>query len=254
MSRVPRIDTPCPLDARAQSAIDGHCTRCDKTVHRLDNMSNDARKALMATATGPICVSYRMPAAHRVGRIGAVIAATLITATAYANDPAPKQVDRVTATTGTRIPDQTVREMDEVAVIGAVSDPQDAAVPEDVSVPVLPAREATARSAPPQKTTGSRIPDQKLRELDEVMVIGAVNDPQDAAIPEDHSVPELPVRDVQTALAQVAPEETDQDEIDQDEIMLLGGVSDPGNADWEDVDTSLPELPVVAEKTTGPRR
>lgn len=89
MSAHPAIDDPCPLDAGAQRAIDGHCGHCNKHVHRLDGMSACERRALFANATGPICVSYRMPAPRRMGRFGAVIAATLITTAAHAGDPAP---------------------------------------------------------------------------------------------------------------------------------------------------------------------
>ncbi|MBP6749226.1 MAG: hypothetical protein KA144_06270, partial [Xanthomonadaceae bacterium] len=93
MSRFPRIDTPCPLSQDEQRAIDGHCNRCDKQVHQLDALSEDERRALLATATGPICVSYRAPAPRKVGRFGAAIAATLIgsgaATAAYATETTP---------------------------------------------------------------------------------------------------------------------------------------------------------------------
>ncbi len=60
MARYPRIDQPCPLDARARSQIDGHCGLCGKTVHCLDGRSDTERAALLRQATGPVCVSYRL--------------------------------------------------------------------------------------------------------------------------------------------------------------------------------------------------
>lgn len=50
-----------------------------------------------------------------------------------------------------------------------------------------------AQAAPAAPSTGTRIRQETSRDLDAVHVIGAVNDPQDAAAPEDTSVPELPM-------------------------------------------------------------
>ena len=242
MSIVPRIDTPCPLAADEQRTIDGHCGRCDREVHRLDTLDSDARRALFAAAAGPLCVSYRAPASRaprRVGRIGAAIAATLITATAtaYAADPSAPRADalaeRAAPTTGSRIQRSEPRDLDEVLVIGAVNDPQDARMPEDTGTPALPVRGDTA------PRTGSRIQRSEPRDLDEVLVIGAVNDPQDARLPADTSVPVLPVQEAA--------------ELD-DDVLIMGGVSDPTAVEWVDVETAAPELPMVTDAATGDGR
>lgn len=136
---MPRIDTPCPLDADAQRAIDGHCSHCDKHVHRLDAMSACERRALFATATGPICVSYRRPVPRRVARIGAVIAATLITAAAQAVDPAPPTLPTVADALQTvkEVPDQADDVLDEL-VLGGIRAPQALLEEEDATQPEPP--------------------------------------------------------------------------------------------------------------------
>lgn len=143
MRTFPSIDTPCPLDAGAQRAIDGHCSHCDKHVHRLDGMSACERRALFANATGPICVSYRQPVPRRVGRIGAVIAATLITTVAQAGDPAPPQQPTVAEAL------QTVKEdpheaddVLDVLIMGGIRAPQELVEEEGATLPELPVRSA----------------------------------------------------------------------------------------------------------------
>lgn len=174
MAIVPRIDTPCPLGAAEQRAIDGHCSRCDRDVHRLDALDADARRALFAAADGPLCVSYRAP--RRAG-LGATIAVSLVVATAsagvFAADPptaASAASAEATPSTGSRIRHEAPRDLDGVLVIGAVNDPQDAAAPEDTSVPELPAID------------------------DEVLIVGGVTDPAAVAwIDTDDTVAELPM-------------------------------------------------------------
>ena len=148
------------------------------------------------------------PSRPRASRIAAALSvafvASLFVASVQAADApadtvpadAPKTT-RPTATTGSRIPDRPLRDLDEVMVIGAVNDPADAQAPEDTSVPALP-RAAAPRRA--EATTGSRIADRRQNDLDEVMVIGAVNDPRDADAPEDTALPALPVVDAPVAV------------------------------------------------------
>lgn len=123
---------------------------------------------------------------------------------AFADDtPAERKAsrsERPAPTTGSRIVERGPNDLDEVLVIGAIHDPADASQPEDTSVPALPAQRADARTAETDKatrrgrvTTGSRIPDSQLAELDEVRIVGAVNDPADAGIADDRTLPELPV-------------------------------------------------------------
>ncbi len=157
MARFPRIDTPCPLSAEDQRTIDGHCTRCDKHVHALDRLDESERRALLATVPGPICVSYRLPVPRRVGRVGAAIAATLITTTAattvYAGEP-EHAVQRPFVTSSPQhspVPSQPVvsegrdeQELEFVTFLGGVTDPEDALAAEDTSVPELPVRTAAS--------------------------------------------------------------------------------------------------------------
>lgn len=123
---------------------------------------------------------------------------------AFADDaPAERKTprsERPAPTTGSRIVERGPNDLDEVLVIGAVNDPADASQPEDTSVPSLPEQAEDARTADAGKTTrrgrattGSRIPDSQLAELDEVRIVGAVNDPADAGIADDASLPDLPV-------------------------------------------------------------
>lgn len=143
MRAFPSIDTPCPLDAGAQRAIDGHCSHCDKHVHRLDGMSACERRALFANATGPICVSWRKPAPRRVGRIGAVIAATLITTVAQAGDPSPTSRPTVAEALQTVKVDAGDADDDlDVLIMGGIRAPQEVLYEEDATLPELPVRSA----------------------------------------------------------------------------------------------------------------
>ena len=223
MSTLPRIDSPCPLSADEQRAIDGHCDRCDRTVHRLDALDTSARRALFADSDGPICVSYRVPAPRRVGRVGALIAATLITTGAFA---AEAPADVAAPPTGSRIAREAPRDLDPV-LVGAVNDPQDAKAAPDTSRPALPVRNTDA-------PTGSRIAREAPRDLDPVLV-GAVNDPQDAREPVDTSTPVLPQRDAQA----------------QEPVLLVGGVADPKNAQWVDIEDAAPVLPMHVSSDGG---
>jgi hypothetical protein len=144
MRPFPSIDTPCPLGADAQRAIDGHCSHCDRHVHRLDGLSACERRALFANATGPICVSYRKPAPRRVGRIGAVIAATLITSVVQAGDPPPPPTTTTVAEalqTVKEDPDESADALD-VLIMGGIRAPQALLDEEDATLPELPVRSA----------------------------------------------------------------------------------------------------------------
>lgn len=158
MSRFPRIDTPCPLSAEARNAIDGHCAHCDRHVHRLDDLSEAARRALLADAGGSICVSYRRPAARHAGRVGTAIAATLIVAggLAQAGVPVADAPSPTAPSVGTQANDPaaspSVREAlsaieaepmlqipDDVLVMGGVSAPGEADwSDDDDALPPLP--------------------------------------------------------------------------------------------------------------------
>lgn len=94
-------------------------------------------------------------------------------------------------TTGSRIADRPVAELDGILVPGgAVNDPADARAPEDTAVPALPAKTAARRD---RATTGTRIVERAVTDLDDVHVIGAVEDPADAGLADDTSLPALPI-------------------------------------------------------------
>lgn len=142
--------------------------------------------------------------ARRTAALAIALFACTASLSAFAEDtPAertPPRSERPEPSTGSRIVERGPNDLDEVLVIGAINDPADASQPEDTSAPSLPAQTADARTADGDKasrrgraTTGSRIPDSQLVELDDVHVIGAVNDPADAGIADDGSLPDLPV-------------------------------------------------------------
>ncbi len=181
-----------------------------RTTVAVDASAHAATKSVR-TKTEESTMSTRPqihPSRPRASRIAAALsvalAASLLAVVAQAADapvdPVPAEAAktaRPTATTGSRIADRPLRDLDEVMVVGAVNDPADAQAPEDTSVPALP-REAAPRRA--EATTGSRIADRRQNDLDEVMVIGAVNDPRDADAPEDTALPALPVVDAPVAV------------------------------------------------------
>lgn len=208
MSRFPRIDSPCPLSPNEQRAIDGHCSRCDKQVHALDALNEDERRALLAAATGPICVSYRVATPRKVGRFGAAIAATLIgtgaATAAYASDadptasalpPPPAQSGPSWAQAHTEEDSEKEQELDRVFIVGGINDPQDAKFEEDTSLPALPIRAAEPQRSPVEQT--SVFPEDELVELVDVVSVGGISDPNDAQWVEAddalQSLPELPM-------------------------------------------------------------
>lgn len=162
MARFPRIDTPCPLSAAARNALDGHCAHCDRHVHRLDDLSEPARRALLADAGGPICVSYRRPATRNANRVGTAIAATLIVASGLAQAGTPvsdtpsapqpgAQADTaasppsVQAAIAAMEHDGMPQTLDDVVLVGGVSEPGDADwIDDDDALPSLPMRDALA--------------------------------------------------------------------------------------------------------------
>lgn len=134
----------------------------------------------------------------RTTALAIVLLACSVPIASFADDtPAERKAprsERPEPTTGSRIVERGPNDLDEVLVIGAIHDPADAALPQDTSLPPLPVQ---ADAGKPQRrgraTTGSRIPDSQLPELDEVRIVGAVHDPADAAVADDASLPELPV-------------------------------------------------------------
>lgn len=161
MAQVPKIDSPCPLGIDEQRRLDGHCGRCDKHVHALDAMSDAQRQALLRSAEGSICVSYRArrPGAARRGvGFGIAIAATLVSSGAFAADPpllpatASEQASPVPAASPLIAPEQAPNGEDddmERIFVGGVKDPQDAHWVDDSELPELPMRDASGLGAMP---------------------------------------------------------------------------------------------------------
>lgn len=187
MPSFPRIDSPCPLSAEEQRAIDGHCDRCDKHVHALNEMSEAERRALLANAAGPICVSYRKTMPRRVGRIGAAIAATLITTTAYAGDPVVPAAGQPTVAAALQGVEEEVF-LEDIVFVGGVNDSQDALAAMDMSVPALPMHTLALVPGAGQEANEEEA-------LDMVVVVGGgIHDPADAEwVDEESLLPSLPM-------------------------------------------------------------
>ena len=188
MPSFPRIDSPCPLSAEEQRAIDGHCECCDKHVHALNDMNEAERRALLANTTGPICVSYRKAVPRRVGRIGAAIAATLITTTAYAGDPASQPVAQPTVAAALQDVQEEDEFLDEIVFVGGVNDSQDVLATLDMSVPPLPMHVLAL-------VPGSGQEADEEDALDFIVVVGGgIHDPADAEwVDEESLLPALPM-------------------------------------------------------------
>jgi hypothetical protein len=141
MARFPKIDSPCPLSLEAQARIEGHCGRCDKTVHALDDMDDAARTALLRNANGPVCVSYRLKAG-----LGAALALSMsspLLAQDRAADPVPLPQTRSTGAepseqTSVAPPPALVDKLDRIVFTGGVRDPAEAEWVDEDDVPELP--------------------------------------------------------------------------------------------------------------------
>lgn len=129
MALFPRIDSPCPLSADEQWAIDGRCARCDKHVHALNEMNSAQRPDLLAAASGPLCVSYKVSAAQalRMSGVGFAMAATLVAATGIAAEAPVYPADEA-----------DYEKLEFIIITGGVDDPADAAWIDDSDLPELP--------------------------------------------------------------------------------------------------------------------
>ena len=144
MPTFPRIDRPCPLAPADQEALGQDCSHCGKTMHALDAMDAAQRQALMRNASGPLCVSYRLPihmgAALALSLAGSVQAAPQnVPAAAPVNAPtiAPFEVPAQVAQTQVT-PVDLSSGLDQI-MVGGVSKPGEAErIDDDLSVPELP--------------------------------------------------------------------------------------------------------------------
>ncbi|NUO78271.1 MAG: hypothetical protein HOQ32_19955 [Lysobacter sp.] len=164
MALVPKIDQPCPLGVDELRRLNGYCGHCSTQVHALDDLDEAQRRALLQTAKGPICVSYRRPApvsARRGAGFGIAIAATLVSGGAFAAEPpnllAPTAAEPVASpfAVAPLVPAATPAECEEatklefVVIAGGVSDSHDAQWVDDSELPELPMREIADLEAAP---------------------------------------------------------------------------------------------------------
>ncbi|HET7812538.1 MAG TPA: hypothetical protein VFL16_18345 [Steroidobacteraceae bacterium] len=94
MARVPRVESPCPIAGKQLPAgATEHCTRCDRTVHNLDRMSERERHEFMGACSGQVCVAYtvRIPLASIRKRHGGGLAMATLAAAAIVSLPAATQ-------------------------------------------------------------------------------------------------------------------------------------------------------------------
>ena len=160
MSRFPKIDQPCPLGVDEQKRIAGYCTRCEKSVHSLDALTQAERESLLRSARGSICVSWRTPAPRRAARFGAAIALAMVVLPAAATEVVPTAADSSAET---------------VAPPNALSD---ALHPAEVK---CHDGDQLAQATEPQVTW-------------ETITVGGVSHPGDAEwVDADDSLPELPI-------------------------------------------------------------
>ncbi|MEG3791314.1 hypothetical protein V1318_14385 [Lysobacter sp. CCNWLW3] len=165
MTLVPKIDQPCPLGIDELRRLNGYCGHCKTQVHALDGMSEAERRGLLQAASGPICVSYRVPRPAPLRRgagFGIAIAATLVSGGAFAADP-PSSIDATTMQPTASpvavvplVPAAATAECEEpagpdviVVIGGGVSDPRGAHWVDDSELPELPMRAAASLDAAP---------------------------------------------------------------------------------------------------------
>lgn len=170
MPCVPRIDQPCPLSREARRSLDVYCGHCSKTVHSLDGMDEAQRRALLRSAGGPICVSYRVSA----GLGAAALALTLAVTPVQAGTP-------VTPSAGQ-----------------GVLQPSPRTQPLPGTVSTASGLLSPASSAPQQASEPPECEEEELLEI----IVGGISRPDDAEwLEQESDLPELPMRDAPGAPA-----------------------------------------------------
>ncbi len=62
MAIFPKVQSPCPVKNSLAEYMDGDiCRLCERQVFDLNAMSDAERQAFMASCTGEVCVSYKIP-------------------------------------------------------------------------------------------------------------------------------------------------------------------------------------------------
>lgn len=63
MGLFPKVESPCPYVDRLDDVItDDFCAMCERNVFDLTEMSSKDRQIFMASCSGEVCVSYKIPA------------------------------------------------------------------------------------------------------------------------------------------------------------------------------------------------
>jgi predicted Fe-S protein YdhL (DUF1289 family) len=134
MPLFPKVESPCPYKSRLADVMDGDfCRMCERQVFDLTALNDGERRAFLAGCSGEVCVSYRVPLRGAIA--AAALAAAAVPAAAAAQDPVPATAeveDEIGAD------DLSLG----VIIVGGINDPANAqfeALPEDESVPELPA-------------------------------------------------------------------------------------------------------------------
>jgi hypothetical protein len=145
MALFPKIDQACPLGIDAQKRINGYCGHCSKHVQALDGMNDAERGAFLRNATGPVCVSYRVPLRRGMSAgLGAALVLSLAGPVRAADAPVPAPTEarglHATKDIAPAVPQVSVAEppKPEVMLTGGVSNPADAQMVEEDDVPELP--------------------------------------------------------------------------------------------------------------------
>lgn len=141
MPLFPKIQSPCPYKSQLAAVMDGDfCRMCERQVFDLSAFSDGERQAFLAGCADEVCVSYRLPLRGALAA-AALTAATASPASASVNDPvaAPVEVQVETQVEEEAAADELSFE---VIIVGGIKDPANAefvALPEDETVPELPA-------------------------------------------------------------------------------------------------------------------
>ena len=126
MARVPVIDSPCPIAGKQVPAgANEHCTRCDRSVHNLDRMSERERVDFMGACSGKVCVAYtvRLPI-RRCGLAAATLAAAALATlpvAAQTPEPSPGGAQSPLPGASAKLPNCDDLDFIEISEIGGVT-------------------------------------------------------------------------------------------------------------------------------------
>jgi hypothetical protein len=82
----PKITSPCPFKfAKLPDGERNFCGQCNRTVHNLDGMCADERKAFVTNSSGKVCVAYTLQ--RPVASLGTTLGVGLALAVALSGAP-----------------------------------------------------------------------------------------------------------------------------------------------------------------------